>query len=681
IDGGRIIYDGKRLESYNMQGKIGNSSFSDYSHRIDWEKEPVIDVQSGKFYLVMDEIYPWLASYESLADDSQDIQNISGIAEISVKSIKGPLLQPKDLDYDVQGVLKGIALATPILPAPLNIKSGRINIVPDRIIFEDFKADLLDSLLTFSGVLKKFITGRTSAEVIVTDAILGHEFHTWLVREIDAPEEYQLRSPLNISRANAKWINDELLDLQGDFSLKEGPIFSIDIMLNPKEMVLRNLTLQNGSDRATIALELGQRKIGARFKGSLSKKTIDAILLHNDAFPDAWLKGDIMFRMDMDSIAASAAFGMLDGGDFIFPWQLEKPLLLDSFSLSAAGKTLTINSAEALFAEKIYAINGTASLTGKGLAMDLDVNTDAIELEKILATIPKEDEKEFNKGQADNGKRGIAVYGSINLQADSLHYKDYTWEPFTSLITFANSSLGIQVLEAELCQIKTPGNISFKNNLIALDFKIAAEAKEFSEVLLCLAGGEKQITGVLELQGVISGQGTRDELLNSLAGSLSIKAKEGYIYKDAQLAKLLSFLNVTAMFKGQIPDLRTKGFHYDSLVVRGTMEQGILTVAPARIDAPAMEIAAHGTVDIPRQRINLLVLVAPLQTVNRLQKMLPIIGKIVPESIIAVPAEITGDFTDIKVRPLSMSAFSRSIFGTMVNILTTPLRVLEGSSE
>ena len=57
--------------------------------------------------------------------------------------------------------------------------------------------------------------------------------------------------------------------------------------------------------------------------------------------------------------------------------------------------------------------------------------------------------------------------------------------------------------------------------------------------------------------------------------------------------------------------------------------------------------------------------------------MLPVISKIVPESLVAVPVEVSGDFSDIRVRILSLSAISRSVFGTMLDALSTPVRVLE----
>jgi hypothetical protein len=185
------------------------------------------------------------------------------------------------------------------------------------------------------------------------------------------------------------------------------------------------------------------------------------------------------------------------------------------------------------------------------------------------------------------------------------------------------------------------------------------------------------MTGILDLKASIAGQGTGDTLVSSLQGDLQFIAKDGYIYQDARAAKLLSLLDVTDMFRGKIPDLGREGFHYDSLFVKGVMKNSVLEIALVNLEAPIMEIAANGTIDIPGEKVNLQVLIAPLQTVNKLQKMLPGIRTILPSSIAAVPVEVSGDFSDIKVRTLSMSAIGTRVFDIMMDGLSTPVRALE----
>jgi hypothetical protein len=451
-------------------------------------------------------------------------------------------------------------------------------------------------------------------------------------------------------------------------------------MLNPDELVLRDLSLKNGEEEANIKLDLKKREIGAEFHGSLSKKTIDEILQYKDVDHNAWIKGDIRFHIDMDTFADSTATGKLDGGDFIFPWKFEKPIILHSYSLSAADKTIHLNSAEAVFEKNNYSIKGQASLTGERLSMDFDVRTDTIELDKILGAIKEKTEEKTEEEKRVGKAWDLALGANIKIHAGSLLYNGYTWKPFESLITYENNSLGIEILKAELCNISTPGKISFHEGQIAIDFEVEAAGQESNEVLTCLMGGKQRMTGTMNLKANISGLGKKGSFVNSLHGDLQLKAKDGFIYQDAQAAKVLNILNVTNIFRGKIPDLSSEGFHYDSIIVKGSMENGILTIDPAKLEAPIMEIASHGTIDIKDKQLNFLVLVAPLQTINMIRN-LPIIRTILPSSLVAVPVEVTGDISDIKVKAMSMSAIGTNTFGIMVDVLSTPVRVLEDTSE
>jgi len=677
INGGRILYDGLKTHSFDLQGKIGKSTFTNYSARLNLEGEPSIEVESGSLHLVLDEIYPWLRTQKKLEDDLSNIKNITGLAEVTVKSINGPLLQPTNLHFDLECVLRNVTLSAPALPGPLRITSGKANFIPDKIVFENLQAALQDSSLAYSAVLQDFMLGKTNADIIITKAEIGPEVNNWLSEQINVPKEYIFRTPLLVSRSHVKWTSKELLDLQGDFSLKDGPIFSIDVMLNPDELILHSLALKNGAEKAKIKLALKRREINAEFQGSLSKSTIDKILLYNDLFPDAWIKGDMKFYFNMHSPAESIASGKLDGGNFIFPWKVGKPLLLESFSLSASDKTLKLKSAEADFDGNKFAMSGQTSLNQERLAVDFDVMADTIELGKILEALPKEDEENTEENKRVGKSWNLAVKALVNFHANSLHYKNYTWKPFESKVTLEDNALNIEVLKAELCNISTPGKFSFRDGQISLDLTMEANKQEYREVLICLEGGKQQMTGVFNLNARISGQGSSETLINSLQGDMLLSAKEGYIYQDAKMAKLLSFLSVTNMFQGKIPDLSTEGFHYDSLIVKGEMEKGVLAIEPAKLAAPIMEIAGSGTINIPEEKVDFQFLVAPLQTVNKIQKNLPVIRQIIPSSIIALPVEVKGDFSDIKVRTLSMTSISSRVFNIMMDTLSTPVRVLE----
>jgi hypothetical protein len=552
------------------------------------------------------------------------------------------------------------------------------------MIREDLQGGLPDSNVTIvSGVLQYPPNTRPSAYITVKDTTLGHQFKSWFFKKIGV-HHHDLLFPetMIISQANLRWARDEFIDLQGDFSIRNGPAFTVDMMKKPNHLILRYLNLKSGTEQAEIKLDLKKREIRGKFHGRLTKRTVDSFLLFKEISPDAWIKGDIDFQVDLDSPVATTASGMLEGGSINIPWKYDRPLLLNNFSLSASDGTFTLNSAEAVFDNGKYLVNGQTSLARKRLDIEADVSTGTVDLENLLAVFLSDDkgieEKEKKGNKKSAGKfMSLSLHGNIRFHADSLLYKGYNWEPVNSIISYDNNSLSMEILEAKLCRISTPGKISIHDGQITMDFNLMAKGEEVSKILTCLAGGEKRMTGTLYLKADVSGQGTMDTLANSLHGELRLEANDGYIYQDAQMAKLLYFLNVTNMFKDQIPDLQTTGFEYDHLAVKGDMEKGILEISPANLEAPIMNISSHGTIDIPGKKINLQVLVAPVQTVNKIRNKLPVIKEIIPHSIAAVPVEVSGDFFDFEVKALSLSALSSRVFDIMVDTLASPVRFLE----
>ena len=684
INGGKLAFNGQQTESYDIQGKLGESTFTGFSSKLNWTDEPVISVQSGTFHLVLDEIFPWLAGKNRFAEIFKDIKKITGVGEVVVKNIKGPLLQPAKMQYELHGSINNIVLTSDTLPGSLEVKTGRAEIFNDKIILEDLQAGLLGSSITLtSGVIQNLIEGSLGADLTISDSTVGHQVMSWITREVAAPyHERILTQPVIISQANLRWARNEFIDLQGDFSIRNGPSFTADLMMRPDHLVLRNFNLKSDTEQASIKLDLKKREIRGKFHGSISKRTVESFLLIKEISPGAWIKGDLDFQVNLDSPEASTASGKLEGGSIRFSWKYDRPLLLNNFSLSASDGKFTLNSAETVFDNGKYQVNGQASMVENRLDIEADVSTGTVDLENLLAVFLSDD-KEIEEKEKDGNKKsagkfmGLSLHGGIRFKADSLLYKGYNWEPVQTIISYDNNSLSMEILEAKLCRISTPGKISIHDGQITMDFNLMAKGEGASKILTCLAGGEKRMTGTLYLKADVSGQGTMDTLANSLHGKLRLEANDGYIYQDAQMAKLLYFLNVTNMFKEQIPNLQTTGFEYDHLAVRGVMEKGILEINPANIEAPIMNIASHGTIDIPGKKINLQVLVAPVQTVNKIRNKLPVIKQIIPHSIAAVPVKVSGDFFDFEVKALSLSALSNRVFDIMVDTLVSPVGFLE----
>ena len=89
---------------------------------------------------------------------------------------------------------------------------------------------------------------------------------------------------------------------------------------------------------------------------------------------------------------------------------------------------------------------------------------------------------------------------------------------------------------------------------------------------------------------------------------------------------------------------------------------------------------AQGTVDIPTEKINATVLVAPMKTFNKIIGRMPILGRIFGGSVLAVPVGVSGTIDDPVVLPLAPTAVAGRVVDILTNTLKLPADLLNTTS-
>jgi len=95
------------------------------------------------------------------------------------------------------------------------------------------------------------------------------------------------------------------------------------------------------------------------------------------------------------------------------------------------------------------------------------------------------------------------------------------------------------------------------------------------------------------------------------------------------------------------------------------------------IDGSSMEIACRGDIDLIDKKLDLTVLVAPLKTVDRIVKKIPLIRAITAGTLVSIPVKVRGDLTNPKITPLAASAVGSELLGIMKRTLKLPIKVIQ----
>jgi hypothetical protein len=93
------------------------------------------------------------------------------------------------------------------------------------------------------------------------------------------------------------------------------------------------------------------------------------------------------------------------------------------------------------------------------------------------------------------------------------------------------------------------------------------------------------------------------------------------------------------------------------------------------VDGRCMKLVWSGNVDFVARKLDLVVLLAPLRTFEKIIGYVPLIGNIF-DGVISVPVRVSGDLSDPSIVPMSPTAVGSKIFGMMKQVLQAPFKVV-----
>jgi len=493
------------------------------------------------------------------------------------------------------------------------------------------------------------------------------------------PPEHTLRAPLSISNVNIVWQAGSNMAVTGVAAIQNGPVFSLDLRKYAGVLAIKQLIIKDEDSHAAIAFTYGKNLVDFSFKGSLTEKALNR-MFERTSFHHGWMKGDFRANIRLDGREASSAQGYLEGAHLIVPLGGNEPLKISHANLRADRKTLKVNSATVSFGDNQFVLKGAIKATGRGLRFDMDASSDGVIVDKIQQALADKNnpaEPATGKLPEKSYKNNSVLQGIVRLKARSVTWGRYTTSPVGADIVFDQKGVRAAITDAALCGISLSGNLRFEDELIQLDLKSEVTATQLDPALDCLLGKDSQITGIVDLKAEVSSRGKPDKLVQVLQGKVDILAKDGRIYRFPLLSKILSFLNVTELLRGKMPDLNADGLDYNSIIIKGDIRNGIFVLSEAVIDGTTMQIVGQGKIDLANNRIKLTVLVAPFKTVDYVVSKIPLVNYVLKGTLISIPLRITGSLDDPRIIILSPTAVGKGVLGIMKRTLLLPVKIIE----
>lgn len=279
-------------------------------------------------------------------------------------------------------------------------------------------------------------------------------------------------------------------------------------------------------------------------------------------------------------------------------------------------------------------------------------------------------------------KNNLFSNKTIKLKTENLTIKNWTMKDIDAEVSFQQDDVYLRLNKALLCDIETKGVINLKGDRVDAKIPFSADNKDnIQNLLTCLFNKNEFMDGRYSFKGEILSDSGKQDVLNTLNGSFLFQAEEGRVHKLTLLSRILSVLNVSSFFKGNIPDITQKGFAYKTISIEADIKDSNIHIKKAIIDGNDMTLVFIGRIDPIHDDMDLTCLVAPFKTIDLIIEKIPVVGTLMGGNLVSVPVKASGKISDPLVVPLHPSAVGEGLINMMVNILKTPVRLLDKLSD
>ncbi|MBN1104422.1 MAG: AsmA-like C-terminal domain-containing protein [Deltaproteobacteria bacterium] len=670
VRGGHYFYEGTTSRVRDLRYRAGKSSVSSFSGSIEWKEIPAMEMEFRDARFCLEEVFPWLTAQPLVQGFLQHIRSLKGTLVLHRGHVKGPLHTPEKLRFQVSGEILDISGETKLHPWPVGLQRGKFEADQEKIQFQEVQAGILDTSLNVTGNLGP-LRGLQKAELDFAGEIgvrTIEEFtrFSWRGRQV------HVRSVLSLEPMHLTWDGEKSLALQGVASVRDGPSITLDIRREPGRWLINRILLQDKDSNADLSLRLTDREMTLSFSGKLNEATMDRIFPGYES-QYGWVEGDFQVHLVQDRPQESWARGRVEADDFSVLHFLPQHVEIDRIALQAEQRRVEVETAVFVWAETRFSAGGSLEMKPEGLVVDLDFYSSILNWEQIKPYLPARGKKE--PGKERKGAFDVPFRGEVRLHSDRLTAGGFTWSSLKAGALFSPKRVEARVTEAKVCGISTLGSVVVSPGGLSFRFDAMADDHDVLPSIDCLTQGKRKATGEFDLKAEIRGEGKEEELLRSLRGSVDFSAQKGRIQEHILFARILSFLNVTEILAGRVPDIGKEGIGYDRVSVKGEIRNGVFVPKEAVFDGVDMEIGFEGQVNLVDRTIDGRMLVAPFRTVDRIVKFIPLVRTILGGTLVSIPVKVSGPIDDPKLTPLDPSAVGAGLVNMMKRTFSLPVQI------
>jgi hypothetical protein len=670
LKGGNVLYEDRQIRLNHVSGNLGQTGISNLDATIDWHDIPTLTATTGNLTLVTGEIVPWVTSFPNFPVTPPPPDAVTGTVSMSRTQVNGPLFHPGQWEFAVSGKTDDLAVKTARLPdAPARIE-GLLAATHDRLELSRGVISYGDTRLSGSFRVNGYPESNRKIEADfdgVADPCILDPIFSGVAPLCNIPEN----ALWGLSSARVDWDPGGKILFKGSVSIPGGPDILIELCHSGDELLIERLHVKDEFSDATMAIHGKKGNYDIRFNG----------MLHPDSaayfYPGApMLIGDFHVGID-PRIPENAIFsGNMEISDFDLTPYIRFPVTINKASITGTDGNPFIRAAGKIDGGNDFIIEGNLMSGEKRYPGHFGISFGTLDLNAFIDQIRQLRQKD-SPGDTPENFFDAAVSWDLDITAARMDFGKYSWSPVRVNAKILPGDIQVNISEAGLCGINTPGALTLKPDGMQLALTPHAGKSMLEIIVPCLGGKNGLIRGDVDITGALSAKGPYGGIWPALNGDFKFFAQNGRIYRFTLMARIFSILNITEIFRGTLPDLTREGFRYNSIDITGTVSGEKVIITKGLIDGDAMDMLFEGELDIKAQTMDITLLVAPFKTVDFIVKKTPIVKDILGDNLVTIAIAIKGDILNPVVTPLPPSAIGGGLLKILENTLKLPVKFIQ----
>ena len=697
----------------NIQGVVGPNSIHETEGSVRWKDEVFLD--TGKLNASLDSgpLFAELKRYPVLQKVlSKVLLSIDGPLEVTDAWLKGPVKKPLSWKYSITANTKGLDFHSPLLPGPSNIEQASAQADQENVRISSCKMRLSDQQINLNGDLKhkkwQDWQGRLDLSGTAKKGI-----SQWVKAKDWIPALYFPRTPCTLNHLKVAWDQKKTAvkgEIISDIENKKIIKVKLDLSSSPKEFSIKDLTIIAPAEKASLSLNLLQaprENLLLNWEGCLKGNTLDKILEKNKIL-SGHIKGSCNLSCFLEDPSSARLKGPIEASGLNWHWGVTEPIAVKYANLAGHNSWTDIEELFLRINGESVMSKGRASFSKHNIDLDLDLKSDSISWKNLSQFLDTFKEKHPSPDSAPTPKSPnhqitrspnfphspLFLTGRINFELDRFKYTsikkaafpdkdqkvtDYVWQPLTGQVKFLpQGKTAVSISSGTICGFNTTGTWrsgpgpGMANLFISTDHE---KKVLFQDVLSCLGFKQNILEGPFVFNADIEGTPG-----NWQRGTIELQSSNGIIRRMTLLSKIFSVLNVIDLFsKNGLPDLLTEGFPFSQMDIKGIIKDNNLIIDYAIIKGKGLNLFGSGKIDLDDMNADMIVLVAPLKTIDTIVSKVPLLGKAIggkDAAIVAFPVKIKGQIKDPEVTVLSPDAVGGAMIDLVKNTLMLPFHIL-----